>query len=87
MTARCVGGVELSEYRAIVYPLLVLKCFDCSLVSRWFSISYRPVSSPSRSNSSTEMQALQHDQLLPEGEIFQEQASMRLQAAGEQAQP
>src|SRR5215831_6067069 len=33
------------------------------------------------------MLALQHGQLLPEGEIFQEQASMRLQAAGEQARP
>jgi hypothetical protein len=33
------------------------------------------------------MLALQHGQLLPEGEIFQEQASMRLKAAGEQAQP
>ena len=33
------------------------------------------------------MLALQHGQLLPESEIFQEQASMRLQAADEQAQP
>ena len=33
------------------------------------------------------MLALQHGQLLPEGEIFQEQASMRLQAAGKQAKP
>src|SRR5215471_2929485 len=92
--------------------------------------SYRPIFSPSRSNSSTvetsampandclridEHQrllpstpkttgecpedfvnryhpgsgrlALQHGQLLPESEIFQEQASMRLKAAGEQAQP
>ena len=31
--------------------------------------------------------ALQHRQLLPESEIFQEQASMRSKAAGEQAQP
>jgi hypothetical protein len=30
---------------------------------------------------------LQHNQLLPESEIFQELASMRSQAAGEQAQP
>src|SRR5215467_13839780 len=30
---------------------------------------------------------VQHGQLLPEGEIFQEQASMRLQAAGKQAKP
>jgi hypothetical protein len=28
-----------------------------------------------------------HGQLLPENEIFQEQASMRLQSAGEQAPP
>src|SRR5215472_5577849 len=40
-----------------------------------------------RSNPGSGMLALQHGQLLPEGEIFQEQASMRLQAAGEQAQP
>jgi len=33
------------------------------------------------------MLALQHRQLLPQGEIFQEQASMRLQAAGKQAKP
>jgi hypothetical protein len=33
------------------------------------------------------MLALQHGQLLPESEIFQEQASTRLKAAGEQAQP
>jgi hypothetical protein len=33
------------------------------------------------------MLALQHGQLLPESEIFQEQASLRLQAAGEQAKP
>jgi hypothetical protein len=33
------------------------------------------------------MLALQHGQLLPESEIFQEQASMQLPAAGEQAQP
>ena len=32
------------------------------------------------------MLALQHGQLLPESEIFKEQSSMRLQAAGEQAQ-
>jgi hypothetical protein len=31
------------------------------------------------------MLALQHGQLLPEGEIFQAQASMRLQTAGKQA--
>src|SRR5499427_8114686 len=40
-----------------------------------------------RSHPGSGMLALQHGQLLPEGEIFQEQASMRLQAAGEQAQP
>src|SRR5215469_6651513 len=40
-----------------------------------------------RSNPGSGMLALQHGQLLPEGEIFHEQASMRLQAAGEQAQP
>ena len=33
------------------------------------------------------MLALQHGQLLPESEILQEQASTRLQAAREQAQP
>jgi len=33
------------------------------------------------------MLALQHGQLLPESVIFQEQGSMRSQAAGEQAQP
>jgi hypothetical protein len=33
------------------------------------------------------MLALQHGQLLPENEIFQEQALMRLQAASEQTQP
>ena len=33
------------------------------------------------------MLAFQHGQLLPESEIFQEQASTRLQAAREQAQP
>jgi hypothetical protein len=40
-----------------------------------------------RSNPGSGMLALQHGQLLPESEIFQEQASMRLKAAGEQAQP
>jgi len=40
-----------------------------------------------RSHPGSGMLALQHGQLLPESEIFQEQASMRLQAAGEQAQP
>ena len=39
-----------------------------------------------RSHPGSGMLALQHGQLLPESEIFQEQASMRLQAAGEQAQ-
>ena len=39
------------------------------------------------SHPGSEMLALQHRQLLPESEIFQEQASMRSQAAGEQAQP
>jgi hypothetical protein len=33
------------------------------------------------------MLALQHGQLLPESEIFQEQASIRLKAAGKQAHP
>src|SRR5205807_8166329 len=40
-----------------------------------------------RSHSGSGMLALQHSQLLPESEIFQEQASMRSKAAGEQAQP
>jgi len=40
-----------------------------------------------RSHLGSGMLALQHDQLLPESEIFQEQASMRSKAAGEQAQP
>ena len=40
-----------------------------------------------RSHPGSGMLALQHRQLLPESEIFQEQASMRSQAAGEQAQP
>ena len=40
-----------------------------------------------RSHPGSGMLALQHGQLLPESEIFQEQASMRLQAAGEQTQP
>ena len=39
------------------------------------------------SHPGSEMLALQHRQLLPESEIFQQQASMRSQAAGEQAQP
>src|SRR5438105_11534584 len=40
-----------------------------------------------RSHPGSGMLALQHSQLLPESEIFQEQASMRSKAAGEQAQP
>ena len=40
-----------------------------------------------RSHPGSGMLALQHGQLLPESEIFQEQPSMRLRAAGEQAQP
>jgi hypothetical protein len=40
-----------------------------------------------RSHPGSGMLALQHRQLLPESEIFQEQASMRSKAAGEQAQP
>jgi len=40
-----------------------------------------------RSHPGSGMLALQQSQLLPESEIFQEQASMRLQAAGEQTQP
>lgn len=40
-----------------------------------------------RSNRGSGMPALQHGQLLPESEIFKEQASMRLKAAGEQAPP
>ena len=40
-----------------------------------------------RSHPDSGMLALQHGQLLPESEIFQEQASMRSKAAGEQAQP
>ena len=40
-----------------------------------------------RSHRGSGMLALQHSQLLPESEIFQEQASMRSKAAGEQAQP
>src|ERR1700756_4938141 len=40
-----------------------------------------------RSHRGSGMLALQHRQLLPESEIFQEQASMRSKAAGEQAQP
>src|SRR5215471_1128475 len=46
-----------------------------------------PKDSVNRSHSGSGMLALQHGQLLPEGEIFQEQASMRLQAAGKQAKP
>jgi hypothetical protein len=46
-----------------------------------------PEDSVNRSNPGSGMLALQHRQLLPECEIFQEQALMRLQAAGEQAQP
>jgi hypothetical protein len=37
------------------------------------------------SNPGSGMPALQHGQLLPESEIFQKQALMRSQAAGEQA--
>src|SRR5437016_11202942 len=40
-----------------------------------------------RSHPGSGMLALQHSQLLPESEIFQEQASMRSKAAGEQAKP
>src|SRR6201987_2561274 len=40
-----------------------------------------------RSHPGSGMLALQHRQLLPESEIFQEQASLRSKAAGEQAQP
>jgi hypothetical protein len=40
-----------------------------------------------RSHPGSGMLALQHCQLLPESEIFQEQASLRSKAAGEQAQP
>jgi len=40
-----------------------------------------------RSHPGSGMLALQHSQLLPESKIFQEQASMRLQAAGKQAKP
>jgi hypothetical protein len=40
-----------------------------------------------RSHPGSGMLALQHRQLLPESEIFREQASMRSKAAGEQAQP
>jgi hypothetical protein len=36
-----------------------------------------------RSYPRSGMLALQHGQLLPEGKIFQEQASMRVKAAGE----
>jgi hypothetical protein len=40
-----------------------------------------------RSHRGSGILALQHGQLLPESEIFQEQALMRLKAAGEQAKP
>jgi hypothetical protein len=40
-----------------------------------------------RSHPGSGVLALQHRQLLPESEIFQEQASLRSKAAGEQAQP
>ena len=40
-----------------------------------------------RSHPGSGMLALQHPQLLPESEIFQEQALMRLQSAREQTQP
>ena len=46
-----------------------------------------PEDSVNRSHPGSGMLALQHNQLLPEGEIFQEQASMRLQTAGKQAKP
>src|SRR5215471_20098496 len=46
-----------------------------------------PEDSVNRYHPGSGMLALQHGQLLPQGEIFQEQASMRLQAAGKQAKP
>jgi len=44
-----------------------------------------PEDSVNRSHPGSGMLALQHGQLLPEGEIFQAQASMRLQTTGKQA--
>ena len=45
-----------------------------------------PEDSVKRPHPGSGMLALQHGQLLPESEIFQEQASMQLQAAGKQTQ-
>ena len=59
---------------------------DCSQAPQKRRAEY-PEDFVNCSHPGSGMLALQDDQLLPENEIFQQQASMRLQAAGEQAKP